>query len=163
MVQRILSVVVDLQLRDKKFGRQGALQNTSCKGWVGPFDHAIQVHCWLSLHGVLDLVQLLSHVFHHLITTTSWLHGMFGSIPSAILWTIGLVIIVIAITSRLWHSRIPRACPSLQFFIPFHQFLHVSSKCLNLLGHYGGVRRRWWSGSFHVFWGALLVKIWRLA
>ena len=62
---------------------------------------------------------------------------MFGSIPYAILWTMGLVIVVIVIMSRLQHSRSPRVCPPLQFFILFHQFLHVSNERLNLLGHYG--------------------------
>ena len=48
----------------------------------------------------------------------------------------GLVIVVVVLMSRLQHSRSPKVCPSLQFSILFHQFLHVSNECLNLLGHY---------------------------
>ena len=144
-----------------EFGRQGALQNASCEGWVSPLDHTIQVYCCFPFHGVLDLVQLFPHVSHHLVTTTSWLRSMLWS---AILWTMSLVIVVIAIASRLRHNRSLWAHLLLQFFILFHQFLHVSGECLNLLDHYDWIHRRRWSGSVHVSRGTLLVEIrWWLA
>jgi len=78
----------------------------------------------------------------------------------AILWTMIIVIVVIAVTSRLRPCRSFRVRSPFQFFILFYQLLHVSSECLDLLGHHDWIYRRWWSGSVHVSWGTLLVEIW---
>ena len=65
---------------------------------------------------------------------------------------------------RLQHSMSLQVRPPFQFFILFHQLLHISNECLNLLGHYGWIRKRWWNGSVHVSQGTLLVEIqWWLA
>ena len=51
-----LSAIVNLQLRETKFGRQRALQNIGSEGWVCPLNHAIKVYCCLNLHGIFYFI-----------------------------------------------------------------------------------------------------------
>ena len=53
-----------------EFWRQGALQDTGCKRRICPFKHAIQVHCCLSLRGILHFAELFPQILHQIVIAT---------------------------------------------------------------------------------------------
>ena len=112
MVKRVLHAIIELQLWQMKFWRQGALQDTSCERSIGSFKHAIEVHCCLSLHGILHLIQFPPQALLHMIVT---MHGLLNVIRAA-----NFFVMSAAVASLKGIVTALRTHLTLQLFILFH-------------------------------------------
>ena len=148
MVEGVLCTVIELQLQQTKFWRQGALQKTGYKGRICPFKHAIQVHCCLSLHGIFHFVKLLPQILHQMVVVKCRLSSVLCRIFSIAIPKAAGFLIMFATTSPMMRSVTVLWTGSLlQLFVLSHQLLYIHCQALDLLSHH----HRIWRHCCYVF------------
>ena len=126
MVKRVLHAIIELQLWQMKFWRQGPLQDTSCERSIGSFKHAIEVHCCLSLHGIFHFIELLSQTLHKMVIIMSKLPHVFScTLSLAVLRATGFLVMSVMAASMIRNVTALKVGLVFQLFILPHQLLYI--------------------------------------